>query len=290
MPAPVTLPADLVCDLEVTHVRGIPGGSVSEVYRGLSPAGPVLVKTMRDPPPDFYAREAAGLQALRATGSVPVPQVLRYGVSGLVLQWIEPCAGADAISGGPGAERFGRDLAELHAHRGASFGSVDEHPTGYLGSVALDLTPEPTWLASYLQRRVLPMARQAVAHHRLDPAALRLVDRLLEREPDYWGPAEAPSLVHGDLWSGNRVVDTRGRHWLVDPSAHFGHREVDLALMWLFGGFDQATFAAYREVFPLAPGWQPRIALHQLAPLLANTLMHDAAFGDQTMARLTALA
>lgn len=282
----VTVPADLTEGFVVGEIRPVAGGSISQVFVGQTPRGPIFFKSRTHPPADFYEREAAGLRALRATGTVPVPEVLRQRASGLALEWIEhadePAAAGSAI----GAEEFGRGLAALHGHTGPHFGSIDDRPDGYLGSVGLDLRAHTEWSVSYLQGRVLPLARQAVSVGRLEGAALPLVDRLIGQGPEVCGPPEPPCLVHGDLWSGNRVIGDDGRHWLVDPSAHYGHREIDLALMRLFGGFAEATFAAYMEVFPLASGWQQRTALYQLAPLLANTLMHGATFGERVMMRL----
>lgn len=282
----MTLPAGLIEGFDVSEIRSVAGGSISEVFVGQTPRGRVFFKTVANPPDDFYEREAVGLAALRATATVPVPAVLRHHPSGLALEWIEHEDRPSPGGRGSGAEEFGRRLAALHRHRGPHFGSVDSCARGYLGSVRLDLAPQEHWSVAYLEHRVLPLAREAVAVGRVDPAALALVDRLLARGPEVCGPVEQPSLVHGDLWAGNQVIDTEARHWIVDPSAHYGHREIDLALMRLFGGFADATFAAYQEVYPLAPGWQERVAVYQLAPLLANALMHGATFGESVMARL----
>ncbi len=283
---PATVPADLTEGFAVGEIRPVSGGSISHVFVGQTPTGPIFFKSRPHPPADFFEREAAGLRALRATGTVPVPEVLRQRASGLALEWIEHADQPGGDRSAIGAEEFGRGLASLHSHVGPHFGSIDDRPHGYLGSVGLDLRDHAEWSASYLQDRVLPLARQAVAVGRLEPSALPLVDWLVNRGPEVCGPPEPPTLVHGDLWSGNRVIGNDGRHWLVDPSAHYGHREIDLALMRLFGGFAEPTFAAYMEVFPLAPGWQHRTALFQLAPLLANTLMHGPTFSESVMERL----
>lgn len=288
----MTLPADVVSDRSLASVTPISGGSISQVFRAQSPDGPIFVKTMDDPPVDFFAREAAGLTALRATGAIPVPRVLWHTPLALALEWIDhPDEGnAASVSNAEGAEVFGADLAALHAHHGEAFGTVDSRTRGYLGSVPLDLRAREHWPQVYLEQRVMPLVRQTVAANGLDPAALAVAEALTGRGEAFWGPSEPPSLVHGDLWHGNRVVGSDGRHWLVDPSAHYGHRELDLALMRLFGGFSEATFSAYMEVSPLSPGWQERTDLYQLAPLLANILMHGGSAGRRVMERLTRLA
>jgi len=100
---------------------------------------------------------------------------------------------------------------------------------------------------------------------------------------DEFGAADEPaSLLHGDLWAGNRVVDVDGSSWLIDPAAHGGHREFDLAMMQLFGGYGEACFSAYNETFALQHGWQSRIALHQLAPLIVHAIKFGGSYGAAT--------
>jgi fructosamine-3-kinase len=94
--------------------------------------------------------------------------------------------------------------------------------------------------------------------------------------------AEPPARLHGDLWAGNRLVGAGGASWLVDPAAHGGHREFDLAMMRLFGGFGADCFAAYEEVSPLEPGWQARVPLHQLAPLVVHAIKFGGGYAGAT--------
>ena len=95
---------------------------------------------------------------------------------------------------------------------------------------------------------------------------------------DLGGAPEPPARLHGDLWAGNRLVGTDGRNWLIDPAAHGSHREFDLAMMRLFGGFGEACFVAYEQDFPLGPGWQDRVALHQLAPLVVHAIKFGGSY------------
>ncbi|MGB3184364.1 MAG: fructosamine kinase family protein [Ornithinimicrobium sp.] len=288
MRAPVELPLALTHDLHVADLREVEGGSIAQVYRLRVGPRTIFAKTLIGAPQGFFDRETIGLRALRETGTVLVPTVLRHTSVGLLLEWIphEQVSPSNAAA----AERFGRELAGLHNSHGTHFGSVEDVPVGFLGSVALDLQPEASYDASYLHRRVEPLTREAVARDRLDPAALGLVERLIASGPDLCGPPEPPALVHGDLWSGNRVIADDGQHWLVDPSAHYGHREYDLALMRLLGGFEDRVFAAYAEVSPLSQGWHERLDLHQLVPLLINALMFQEVYARQVMSRLRRLA
>jgi fructosamine-3-kinase len=118
-----------------------------------------------------------------------------------------------------------------------------------------------------------PLARLARDGQALPERAIAALERLdAARLAELGGPPEPPARLHGDLWAGNRLVDRAGRSWLIDPAAHGGHREFDLAMMWLFGGFGPACFGAYDEAFPLVVGWEDRVALHQIAPLVVHAV------------------
>ena len=224
--------------------------------------------------PGMFEREAAGLRALRATGTIAVPEVLREAPSGLVLEWI------DVGSRTAGSERdLGRRLAALHRTTGPRFGGLDDAPGGYLGSQPVDLTPTDDWATFYVERRVLPLTRRAVELGRIDPDAIGLAERAAALAADLCGPPEPPALLHGDLWAGNRLVDRAGTNWLIDPAVYWGHREVDLAMMQLFGGFGADAFAAYDEAHPLAPGWRDRVGWYQLVPLLVHAILFGGGYG-----------
>ena len=146
------------------------------------------------------------------------------------------------------------------------------------------MTGAATWAAFYATQRLGPLARLARESGALGHAAVDGLERLDEARLAALGPEEPAARLHGDLWAGNRLVDRAGRSWLIDPAAHGGHREFDLAMMRLFGGFGDDCFAAYEEVHPLAPGWPERVALHQVAPLV----VHAIKFGGGYVAAATA--
>ncbi|MGC5586047.1 fructosamine kinase family protein [Ornithinimicrobium sp. W1679] len=233
----------------------------------------VFTKTLTGAPPRFFEREAAGLRALAQAGA-RVPQVLAVDAERITLAWVPQGHGRTAAT----EEQFGRELAALHRTTGQRYGSVDEESTAYLGACPVDLTPTPSWAGSWLERRVVPLARRAADEGRLDPDTAALAERI---DLDRLGPPEPPTLVHGDLWGGNRLLDPAGRSWLIDPCAHYGHREVDLAMMQLFGGFSGRVFAAYVEELPLADGWRERVAVYQLVPLLVHALLFGGGYGVQ---------
>src|SRR5690606_10638640 len=161
-------------------------------------------------------------------------------------------------------------LAALHRSGAPSFGWERD---GYVGDLPQPNGERDSWAAFYRERRLEPLARRAIDRGLLPPDASGAFERLFDRLDELVGPPEPPARRHGALWAGNRVVGADGRSWLVDPAPYGGHREVDLAMMRLFGGFGDAAFAAYDEVHPLADGHADRVALHQLYPLLVHVTL-----------------
>ena len=280
-PMTLDLPAELIDGLGVCAATPVSGGDIAMAYRLDTADGPLFLKWHPSPAPDLFAREAAGLRALRGAGAIALPDVVREAPAGLVLEWIDV---GRRTNGSEAA--LGRELAALHRTTNDVFGAVGGAPSGYLGSQPVDLTPTASWVELYFARRVRPLTRRAVELGRLDPEATALVDRLEPRAAELGGPPEPPALLHGDLWAGNRLVDVAGRNWLIDPAAHWGHREVDLAMMRLFGGFGDAAFAAYDESFPLAAGWRQRVDWYQAAPLLVHAILFGGHYGAAALAAL----
>lgn len=248
------------------------GGDVAQAFRlDLSDGRRVFAKTHPSPPSGFFSTEASGLRWLGAPGVVAVPGVLAVsdGAEGspalLVLEWID--VGAPMADTEPA---FGAALAALHQATPSSFGREDRRTTGSRG---LPNEPCDSWAVFYATQRLAPLARLAAEAGALPASAIEQLERLdADRLLDVGGQPEPPARLHGDLWAGNRLVDVAGRSWLIDPAAHGGHREFDLAMMRLFGGFGPSCFAAYDEAHPLADGWAQRVALHQIAPLVVHAI------------------
>jgi fructosamine-3-kinase len=281
------LPADLVAGLDVSGVTPVHGGDISRAYRLETSQGPVFCKTHSSPPPRMFEREAAGLAALAAvvTGCIRVPRVLAVAEHGLVLEWIEPGRREDTTE-----QDLGRGLAAVHSAPAPAFGGLDSDRGGYIGSVLVDLTRTESWPEFYFHRRLGPLVAQAIDARAVPGEARTLLDRLEPRAEELCGPVEAPSLVHGDLWGGNRMVGAGGVNWLIDPAAHYAHREIDLAMMRLFGGFSPDCFAAYDEVFPPATGWRERVAWYQLTPILVHAILFGGSYGAEALAVLRSYA
>jgi fructosamine-3-kinase len=226
--------------------------------------------------------EAAGLRWLADAGTVRVVAV--HGHDGQVLV-------TDRVpSGRPSPEaavRFGRDLAALHAAGAPAFGAPppDGLEDAYIGLAPMRNVPGTDWPRWYAEHRVLPYLRRAVDAGTIRTAEAPVIERVCAQLPELAGPAEPPARLHGDLWNGNVLWGADGHAWLIDPAAHGGHRETDLAMLHLFGcpHLDQ-VLDGYQQTAPLAAGWTDRIALHQLFPLLVHAVLFGRGYAEQALA------
>jgi fructosamine-3-kinase len=260
----------------------------SATYRATLDNGrSVFVKARAHGPAGMYRAEADGLRWLADTRAVRVPEVLalhdpvdmvtdvHLEPRFLVITWIE-----QHLPAPDHGEQLGRDLARLHRVSATTFGLDTDN---FIADLPQANTPSDSWPDFYGHRRLEPMLRMAVDSGYLPPDATQVVGRVIDRLPELVGPSEPPSRLHGDLWRGNVLPGFRGEPWLVDPAVYAGHREVDLAMMRLFGGFDEPTFEAYDEAFPLCDGHLERVALYQLYPLLAHVMLFGSGYASSVM-------
>ena len=252
----------------ITRSHPVRGGDVARSYAvELDDGRRVFAKTHPTAPSYFFTTEAAGLSWLRNADAVAVPEVLAVSddePNHLVLEWIDEGSPVEATE-----RAFGEGLARLHRAGAPFFGREDRRTTGSRG---LPNEPCTTWAQFYATQRLLPLARLARDAQALPVATIDALERVTSRLAEFGADDEPPARLHGDLWAGNRLVGTGGRSWLIDPAAHGGHREFDLAMMRLFGGFGEACFQEYEATFPLGDGWRDRIALHQIAPLVVHAI------------------
>lgn len=278
--------AESLLDCAVVATAPVAGGDTCTATRlRLSDGTTALMKTHPHAPADFFAAEAEGLSWLGEAGALPVPEVLAVAADCLILRWIEPGKpSSDA------AVAFGAGLARLHraeARAGEAGGSFGAARDGYISTLRLPNRPESRWSVFYAEQRVRPYLALAVDRGAIEPRDAADIDRVLDRL-DEWLPIEPPARVHGDLWNGNVLWGQDGTTAIIDPAAYAGHREVDLAMLSLFGlPHLSRALDAYHAEYPLADGWQDRLGLHQLHPLLVHAARFGGGYGPRaaTIAR-----
>ena len=281
----MSLPEGLATSLQATLgeriVAGssVSGGSINDAWRVERESGAAMfVKSRAGATAADFQAEAAGLAWLAEVDEVRAPRVVGVGSepAWLALEWVEP----GALSA-RGAEELGYALAALHRSGADAPGRLPPgSPDAVLriGSVELDLGPGESWPAVYAEM-VLELAVRARAGGALSAKGSAAIEAACAGMDELAGPAEPPARLHGDLWGGNVLAGSDGRAWLIDPAAYGGHREVDLAMLRLFGAPDERTFAAYEEAFPLAAGHEERVALWQVLPLLVHAVLFGGSYG-----------
>ncbi|HEY1488425.1 MAG TPA: fructosamine kinase family protein [Micromonosporaceae bacterium] len=286
-----------------THQRiretPVHGGSIGSASRlTLDDGASIFLKTWPDrssttspaheiatAPDGFFEAETAGLDWLRVDGGAPIPTVIIATAQMVALEWIDEVAPSPAA-----AVAFGAALATTHRAGASAFGA-DWQP-GYIGALPQDNTlGSGPWSAWFAERRLHPYLKISADRGALSAGDVAAIDGVLEHLDRYAGPADAepPSRIHGDLWPGN-LLWSDGPVYLIDPAAHGGHRETDLAQLSLFGGAPYLSdiVDGYQSIWPLSDGWRDRIALHQLHLLLVHTAMFGAGYRDAVMAAIRA--
>ena len=244
----------------------VSGGSINEAWKLETTAGSFFMKhNLADRYPSMFEKEAAGLKLLRDAGEIRIPEVIDSGQAGdhafIILEFIE--SPPKTIGFWPG---FGSALARLHKNYGESFGLDHDN---FIGSLYQWNGRHPDWISFFIEERLerqVVMARDAgLIGSQLTSAFARLYKRL----PDIF-PVEPPSLIHGDLWSGNYMVDDQGQACIIDPAVYYGHREMDIGMSRLFGVFGGEFYDEYNREHPMEPGWRDRIGICNLYPLMVH--------------------
>jgi len=264
----------------LAHAEPVAGGDINEAWRiELVDGRRVFLKSHASPPPGLYAAEADGLAWL-AEGPLRVPGVIAVGQSFLALEWLELGGRGSPASGPSFEERLGRGLAQLHRLGAPSLGHMRDN---YLATLPQDNAPAADLPTFWVERRLRPVIAQLG-----DRALLGRLDRLAA-VPDRFGPPEPVARLHGDLWWGN-VGHLHGEPVVFDPAVYGGHREIDLAMLALFGGLGDRLLGAYGEVWPLADGWRRRLALWQLYPLACHAALFGGGYVPQLARSLEVVA
>jgi fructosamine-3-kinase len=248
------------------------GDTATSTKLRLSDGTTAIMKTVSHAPDGFFAAEAFGLRWLgEATGGVAVPEVLAVDEGCLILRWVEPGKATADMAGA-----FGQALAATHGAGADAFGAEQD---GFISSLPLPNRATDTWAEFYAVRRVLPYLKLARDRGHVTDEEAATIESVIGRFTSLL-PEEPPARLHGDLWNGNVLWGQDAQIWLIDPAAYGGHREADLAMLSLFGmPHLPRVLDAYAEAAPLAEGWEDRLPLHQLFPLLVHAALFGGGYG-----------
>jgi len=260
--------------ISIDGAVALSGGSINEAYRLKTSAGDFFMKYNRaSAHPRMFEQEARGLSLLRDAGAVRVPEVVGHGDDGtwsfIILEYLE-----QAGKGPRFWEDFGRRLAGLHRHTTARYGLDHDN---YIGSLPQYNDQHDRWVDFFREQRLLVQMEMASRAGLLPLRTRRAFERLFSRLEQIF-PDEPPALVHGDLWSGNYMVDEKGEACIIDPAVYYGFREMDIGMSRLFGVFGSAFYDAYNEAWPMAPGWRERVEICNLYPLMVHVNLFGAGY------------
>jgi len=252
----------------IEHAEKVYGGDINETFVLHTSEGNYFLKVNNHTQYDMFEKEFNGLQVLQATNTINVPQPFFCGTGNgkifLVMEHIE--------KGKPKSnfwQSFGEQLAALHKQTQLQFGFNENN---YIGSLPQENKPTDAWTEFYSMQRIMPLIEKAYNQNKCAKEDLLKAAKLCTRFAELF-PQEPPALLHGDLWSGNYMVNQKGEPVIYDPAVYYGHREMDIAMSLLFGGFDKSFYNYYNEAFPLEKNWQKRVPLCQLYPLLVHLIL-----------------
>lgn len=284
--------SELAQQLDIQHgirllekgARSVPGGDIHHAHGVESESGPLFIKTNTDIYVDHFQSEFAGLQALAASGALRVPQPLACGQAGqtayLVLEWLDLCPpGPDSPT------RMGKGLAALHRGTAEFFGFPDDN---YIGRTRQPNAYSRDWVEFFREHRLGFQLDLAISNgfQFLRGDGQRLVSEL---DALFVGYEPVPSLLHGDLWSGNWASLATGEPVIFDPAVYYGDRETDIAMTRLFGGFGEKFYAAYEAMWPMSAGWQRRCELYQLYHVLNHANLFGVGYARDAQLRIKRL-
>lgn len=258
----------------IRDLQALSGGDINAAYQvNFQEGGSAFLKFQEGAKLDFFQAEADGLKALKKHSPLKVPEVLTLGEweqnAYLLLQFIEPGFKSDEYD-----FALGEGLAQMHAQAQEYFGW---HRPNYIGKLDQLNHQSEDWADFYAEHRILYMVQKAFDAGHLEAKDLKGSEAFVKAYP-HLVPKEKPAFIHGDLWSGNAYCMAGGIPVLIDPAVYNGHREMDLSMMKLFGGFSANVFQAYEESYPLERGWRERIPYHQLYPLLVHLNLFGASY------------
>lgn len=266
--------------VQLTGSRSVGGGCINHAVKISTSVGDFFLKWNASSPSDMFLKEAAGLSEMSQAGTyLVIPKVIwskeiddSPGL--LLMEYLQPASNTSGFDG-----QLGRGLAQLHRKSAFAFGF--QH-SNYCGTTIQDNTWTNNWPEFYAERRIWALVQQIISAHGMSSEEQKMYKKLVDKMPTLLAHQTVPSLIHGDLWSGNYMYTANGPA-LIDPACYYADREMELGMMQLFGGFSSRVWEAYQEEFPLPDGWRRRIPLYQLYHILNHYLLFGGSYGRQAL-------
>lgn len=263
--------------VKITAVSSLSGGSINDAYK-ISTTGPDFFLKLNDAEkfPGMFEAECKGLKLLEQNSGIKIPAVITSGLAGqyafLVLEYVAP-----GINTEHSFEEFGSLLAAMHKKSNEHFGLDHDN---YIGSLKQTNSFHPSWPEFFIEERLSKQLKPAYDRQKISRSILNSFERLFGRMNDLF-PVEKPALLHGDLWSGNFMTSAEANPCMYDPAVYYGHREMDIAMTRLFGGFSPEFYRSYNEAFPMEKGWEQRMDLCNVYPLLAHVNLFGGGYARE---------
>jgi protein-ribulosamine 3-kinase len=262
---------------EISTLTPVSGGSVNQAFCLETSQGKYFIKTnSKSKFPGMFEAEAAGLNLIAKSGTIKTPNIILCGEMGdesfLLMEWIEAKRPT-----GKASQSLGTQLALMHKSTAGQFGLGEDN---YMGSLHQSNTKHDTWSEFFVEERLRPMVAMVAQNDLFSRRDVDAFEKLYLKLAGLFAE-EPPSLIHGDLWAGNYLINENEQPYLIDPAVCYGHREFDLAMTTLFGGFSDGFYEAYEETFPLQNGWRSRVYLWNLYPLLVHLNLFGAGYLGQ---------
>lgn len=261
-------------EVQIKRASSLSGGSINSAFRMETSVGDFFMKYNRASAyPGMFEQEAKGLSLLHNAKEIRVPEVVGTGDDGsntfIILEYISSSPKKDNFW-----EVFGRRLASLHKHKGPHFGLDHDN---YIGSLKQYNDTYDSWTDFFREQRLLVQMEMAARSGLLPAHTRRAFESLFSHLDDFF-PKEPPCLIHGDLWSGNYMTDDRGEACIIDPAVYYGSREMDIGMSRLFGVFGSKFYESYNEAWPMETGWQERIEICNLYPLMVHVNLFGSGY------------
>ena len=267
--------------VRLLYSHPVGGGSINHALKIHTSIGDYFLKWNASAPVDLFLREAEGMEEMRTfdNPSLYIPKVIwsrdvNESPGLLLMEYLTPATSTSGYD-----ERLGRGIAQLHRKTASAFGFQFSN---YCGTTLQDNTWTDSWPEFYAQRRIQALVLRIIARHGMTVGEQKIYERLVGKIPQLLAHLTTPSLIHGDLWSGNYMYSSKGPA-LIDPACYYADREMELGMMKLFGGFSSTVWKAYQEEFPLPANWKERIPLYQLYHLLNHYLLFGGSYGMQSL-------